>query len=51
MSKRVKLRRCPFCGGKARRNDKLSRGVEGVVECQECGACAFASDWNRRVGK
>jgi Restriction alleviation protein Lar len=40
---------CPFCGGKAERNDKLTKGVEGVVACSECGAATFASQWNTRT--
>lgn len=43
------LRDCPFCGSNdVKRNDKLTKGIEGVVECQECGACGFAGDWNTR---
>ena len=50
-SKRIVYKNCPFCGGKARRNDKLTEGVEGVVECKECGACAFVTDWEQRVAR
>ncbi len=46
----IKLKPCPFCGGIAIiRNDNLSQGVEGCIECIECGAVAFASDWNTRT--
>ena len=43
------FKHCPFCGGKASRNDDLTEGVEGVVFCERCGAAAFISEWNHRV--
>ena len=47
----TKYKDCPFCGGKAKRNDKLTKGVIGVIKCQECGACAFTDKWNNRINK
>lgn len=44
-----KLLPCPFCGEEAERNDELSKGIEGVVTCTDCGACAFAGEWNTRA--
>lgn len=43
------LRDCPFCGHGAERRDELTKGVEGVVACVECGAANFASQWNTRT--
>jgi hypothetical protein len=42
------LKPCPFCGSEAERNDDLSKSIEGVIGCTECGAGAFISDWNTR---
>ncbi len=44
----VELLPCPFCGAEAKRRDELSKGVEGVVACSDCGAATFASTWNTR---
>ena len=48
MQSKRRLKPCPFCGGKAKRRDELTSGVEGVVACEECGAATFASVWNQR---
>lgn len=50
--KPIRLKRCPFCGGKA-----VMRGVSCFwAACDKCGAGVYASDgkaeaakrWNRR---
>ena len=42
------LKPCPFCGGESKRNDELSKGIEGVITCIECNSAAFISVWNTR---
>lgn len=56
MMEEIKLKRCPFCGGKAKLTD-LKQAPESWVECTECGARtrffsnseeAAVSAWNAR---
>ena len=42
------LRECPACGSKAKRDDSLTQGVEGVARCTACSFAACLSDWNHR---
>ena len=39
---------CPLCGSDAERRDELTKGIEGVVSCTNCGGCNFASEWSTR---
>lgn len=57
MTEEIKLKRCPFCGGKAKLTD-LKQAPESWVECTECGARtrffsnseeAAVSAWNARI--
>lgn len=61
----IKLKPCPFCGGKAHIEEKVTLGGSSIVwvECESCGArlpdiyvkssyCAndkAAEAWNRRA--
>jgi Zn ribbon nucleic-acid-binding protein len=44
----MNLKPCPACGSLAQRNDKLTDGVEGAVECSKCSFVALVTDWNSR---
>lgn len=55
-----KLKRCPFCGGKAVDIESEDSSIEEpiyYIECTKCGASTYAeytldeaiSDWNRRA--
>lgn len=56
MTKEIKLKPCPHCGGEAKLTD-LTQAPKAWVECKECGARtrffsnsneAAVFDWNRR---
>ena len=58
MTTKSKLKRCPFCGGKASMYNGPAIGYNWQVECGTCGAigCRLsleknaARHWNIRVG-
>lgn len=48
MSKEIKLKPCPFCGGEAK---LLHVGAGRIVKCGSCGAStSFAAENPRRNG-
>ena len=49
MAKKINLKKCPFCGGKARL--VVSTGIEAIIECTKCKVSMYKSNNDVEIRK